>query len=57
MRYFLVNEKREVTLDELNKLVNFKKEDVETVEWNNVELVSASDEEMRFSVKKNIHWK
>ena len=57
MRYFIVNYEREVTLDELNKLANFRKEDVETVEWNNVELISANEEEMRFSVKKNIHWK
>lgn len=57
MKYFIVNYEREVTLDELNKLANFRKEDVETVEWNNVELILANEEEMRFSVKKNTHWK
>lgn len=57
MRYFIVNYEREVTLDELGKLANFEEEDAETVEWNKVELISANNEEMRFSVQKNIHWK
>ena len=57
MRYFLVNGEKEVTLDELGKLANFEKEDAETIEWNDVKLISVSDEEMWFVVKKNTHWK
>ena len=57
MRYFLVNGEKEVTLDELGKLANFEEEDAELLEWNDVKLISVSDEEMWFLVKKNTHWK
>ena len=57
MRYFLRNSEKEVTLDELNKLANFKKEDAELLEWNVVKLISVNDKEMWFSVEKNTHWK
>ncbi len=57
MRYFLVNNEKEVTLDELGKLANFEEEDEELLEWTDVKLISVSDEEMWFVVKRNTYWK